>query len=98
MWQVWVFLAPLCPICQDDTYYLNALHERTRAAETRQKELEEKVTFNATQLELLKGSYAPLYDKSQKLLVYAETAHDENGKLMQEVSRAHGRVPLRRES
>ena len=27
MWQVWVFLAPLCPICQDYTYYLNALHE-----------------------------------------------------------------------
>ena len=77
---------------------LNALHERTRAAETRQKELEEKVTFNATQLEMLKGSYEPLYDKSQKLLVYAETAHDENGKLMQEVSRAHGRAPLRRES
>ncbi len=27
MWQVWVFLAPLCPICQDYTYYLNALHD-----------------------------------------------------------------------
>ncbi len=26
MWQVWVFLAPLCPICQDYTFYLNALH------------------------------------------------------------------------
>jgi len=27
MWKVWVFLAPLCPICQDYTFYLNALHE-----------------------------------------------------------------------
>lgn len=28
MWKVWVFLAPLCPICQDYTFYLNALHEQ----------------------------------------------------------------------
>lgn len=28
MWKVWVFLAPLCPICQDYTFYLNALHEK----------------------------------------------------------------------
>ncbi|MDG2209850.1 MAG: redoxin domain-containing protein, partial [Flavobacteriales bacterium] len=28
MWYVWVFLAPLCPICQDYTYYLNALNEQ----------------------------------------------------------------------
>lgn len=27
MWKVWIFLAPLCPICQDYTHYLNALHE-----------------------------------------------------------------------
>jgi hypothetical protein len=27
MWKVWVFLAPLCPICQDYTFYLNSLHE-----------------------------------------------------------------------
>ena len=26
MWKVWVFLAPLCPICQDYTFYLNAMH------------------------------------------------------------------------
>ena len=28
MWKVWVFLAPLCPICQDYTFYLNALNEQ----------------------------------------------------------------------
>ena len=28
MWKVWVFLAPLCPICQDYTFYLNAMHEQ----------------------------------------------------------------------
>ena len=28
MWKVWIFLAPLCPICQDYTYYLNALNEQ----------------------------------------------------------------------
>ena len=28
MWKVWIFLAPLCPICQDYTYYLNALNEK----------------------------------------------------------------------
>ena len=28
MWKVWVFLAPLCPICQDYTFYLNTLHEQ----------------------------------------------------------------------
>ena len=39
MWQVWVFLAPLCPICQDYTYYLNALHEQWNAAEEPQVEL-----------------------------------------------------------
>ena len=39
MWQVWVFLAPLCPICQDYTYYLNALHEQWSAAENPQVEL-----------------------------------------------------------
>ena len=39
MWQVWVFLAPLCPICQDYTYYLNALHEQWSAAEEPQVEL-----------------------------------------------------------
>ena len=31
MWKVWVFLAPLCPICQDYTFYLNALHEQWAA-------------------------------------------------------------------
>ena len=39
MWQVWVFLAPLCPICQDYTYYLNALHEQWSADEVPQVEL-----------------------------------------------------------
>lgn len=34
MWHVWVFLAPLCPICQDYTYYLNALHEQWSALES----------------------------------------------------------------
>lgn len=28
MWTVFVFLAPLCPICQDYTHYLNALEAR----------------------------------------------------------------------
>ena len=28
MWKVWIFLAPLCPICQDYTFYLNALYEQ----------------------------------------------------------------------
>ena len=64
---------------------LDALHRRARAAADRQAKLEAKVTFNATQLDLLKQSYAPLYEKSKNLLEYAETAHDENGKLMQEV-------------
>ncbi len=27
MWFVWVFLAPLCPVCQDYTFYLNQLDE-----------------------------------------------------------------------
>lgn len=25
MWYVWVFLGPLCPVCQDYTFYLNQL-------------------------------------------------------------------------
>ena len=28
MWHVLIFLAPLCPICQDYTFYLNALNEQ----------------------------------------------------------------------
>lgn len=28
VWKVVVFLAPLCPICQDYTYFLNALHDQ----------------------------------------------------------------------
>ena len=39
MWQVWVFLAPLCPICQDYTFYLNALHEQWSVAQEPQVEL-----------------------------------------------------------
>lgn len=26
MWKVWIFLAPLCPICQDYTFYLNSMY------------------------------------------------------------------------
>lgn len=33
VWKVVVFLAPLCPICQDYTYFLNALHNEWSAAE-----------------------------------------------------------------
>jgi hypothetical protein len=33
VWKVVVFLAPLCPICQDYTYFLNALHNEWAAAE-----------------------------------------------------------------
>ena len=33
MWKVIVFLAPLCPICQDYTHYLNGLAERLLAQE-----------------------------------------------------------------
>ena len=32
-WKVVVFLAPLCPICQDYTYFLNALHDQWTATE-----------------------------------------------------------------
>lgn len=39
MWKVWVFLAPLCPICQDYTYYLNALHEQWAAESATQVEM-----------------------------------------------------------
>ena len=39
MWQVWVFLAPLCPICQDYTFYLNALHEQWAAESATQVEM-----------------------------------------------------------
>ena len=28
VWKVVVFLAPLCPICQDYTYFLSALHDQ----------------------------------------------------------------------
>ena len=34
VWKVVVFLAPLCPICQDYTYFLNALHNEWTAAES----------------------------------------------------------------
>ena len=34
VWKVVVFLAPLCPICQDYTYFLNALHHEWTAAES----------------------------------------------------------------
>ena len=33
VWKVVVFLAPLCPICQDYTYFLNALHKEWSAKE-----------------------------------------------------------------
>ena len=33
VWKVVVFLAPLCPICQDYTYFLNALHNEWTASE-----------------------------------------------------------------
>ncbi len=33
VWKVVVFLAPLCPICQDYTYFLNALHNEWAATE-----------------------------------------------------------------
>ena len=33
VWKVVVFLAPLCPICQDYTYFLNALHNDWATAE-----------------------------------------------------------------
>ncbi len=33
VWKVVVFLAPLCPICQDYTYFLNALHNEWTAQE-----------------------------------------------------------------
>lgn len=39
MWQVWVFLAPLCPICQDYTYYLNALHAQWEAEAVNEVEM-----------------------------------------------------------
>lgn len=34
VWKVVVFLAPLCPICQDYTYFLNALHNEWTASES----------------------------------------------------------------
>ena len=33
VWKVVVFLAPLCPICQDYTYFLNALHDQWLATD-----------------------------------------------------------------
>ncbi|MDA0303789.1 MAG: redoxin domain-containing protein [Bacteroidetes bacterium] len=39
MWTVWVFLAPLCPICQDYTYYLNQLDAAWQNAADDQIEL-----------------------------------------------------------
>ena len=39
MWQVWVFLAPLCPICQDYTHYLNELEASWTAAYGEQVEM-----------------------------------------------------------
>ena len=33
VWKVVVFLAPLCPICQDYTYFLNALHDHWKATD-----------------------------------------------------------------
>ncbi|MFZ8836858.1 MAG: hypothetical protein ACO3MV_04035 [Flavobacteriales bacterium] len=39
MWKVWVFLAPLCPICQDYTFYLNALHEQWQAEASEELEM-----------------------------------------------------------
>jgi hypothetical protein len=39
MWKVWVFLAPLCPICQDYTFYLNALQEQWESEYSEQIEM-----------------------------------------------------------